>query len=176
MTARQLSTFGLLAILFSCSKDDPQPLKYSIDNELMPYLETFLTEASNRGLSLEVENLIMEFGQPGAEICGEYQLSSAGQRRIIIAKNAACWLDAPTQNREALVFHELGHCLLQRTHRDDKFNSGDPASIMHSQNDGPYSPCIYDIGGDNDCNKTSRRGYYIDELFDPMTAVPDWDG
>lgn len=176
MTARQLSAFGFLAFLLSCSGNDPQPLEYRIDNELMPYLETFLAEAGSRGLSFDPENLIMEFGEPGEEICGEYQLSTAGQRRIIIAKNAACWLTAPTQNREALVFHELGHCLLLRSHRDDKLKSGDAASIMHSQNDGPYSPCSYDIGGDNDCNKMSRRSYYVDELFDPAAPVPDWGG
>jgi hypothetical protein len=176
MTARHLSVFGLLALLLSCSGNDPQPLKYRIDNELMPYLETFLAEASIRGLSFDAENLIIEFGEPGEEICGEYRLSATGQRTITIAKNSACWLNAPTQNREALVFHELGHCLLLRPHRDDKLKSGDPASIMHSQNDGPYSPCIYDIGGDNDCNKTSRRSYYVDELFDPVAPVPDWGG
>ena len=176
MTARQLSAFGLLAFLLSCSENDPQPFKYRIDTELMPYLETFLAEANSRGLSFDAENLIMEFGELRKEICGEYQRSTAGQRRIIIVKNAACWLDAPTQNREALVLHELGHCLLLRPHRDDKLKSGDPASIMYSQNDGPYSPCIYDVGGDIDCNKTSRRGYYIDELFDPVAPVPDWGG
>jgi hypothetical protein len=117
----------------------------------------------------------MEFGTASIEICGEcLHIKNGGQRKIIIVQNSYCWLDAATQNREALVFHELGHCLLVRNHREDKLPSGAMSSIMHSQNNGPYSPCVYDLGGDGDCDKTARRSYYVNELFDPSTPVPEW--
>lgn len=172
---RRLFLFILLIFAFSCEESEPKPTIYSIDDELLPYLETFLAEANSRGVQFEAENLIMEFGTASEELCGQSTNPKNGrQRKITIVKNSFCWLDAPAQSREALVFHELGHCLLVRDHLEDKLPNGATASIMHSENDGPYSPCIYDLGGNNNCDKTPRRSYYIDELFDPSTPIPDW--
>ena len=171
---KRLLSLGLLALILSCEESDPKP-QYLIDDELLPYLETFLSEAGNRGQEFKTENLIMEFGTASEEVCGQcINPKNGGQRKIIIIRNSSCWLDAPSQDREALVFHELGHCLLERNHRDDTLPNGAVSSIMYSENDGPYSPCIYDIGDDQSCNFTGRRSYYIDELFDPSTPVPDW--
>jgi hypothetical protein len=165
----------LLILVFSCEDDSPKPTIYQIDEELLPYLETFLTEANNRGVEFDAENLILEFGTAVDEVCGECSNpGNGGQRKVTIVRSSLCWLDAPSQNREALVFHELGHCLLKRGHRDDKLPNGAVSSIMYSEHNDPYSPCIYDLGGDNSCDKTPRRAYYIDELFDPSTPVPDW--
>jgi len=65
-----------------------------------------------------------------------------------------------------LVFHELGHAILLReSHRNDRFQSSDYASIMVSESwllDDFY---IQDL---------TKRAYYIDELFDPATPAPDW--
>jgi len=58
--------------------------------------------------------------------------------------------------KELIVFHELGHCFLQRGHREDALPNGACVSIMRS--------------GIEDCldNYTSEtRSFYIDELFDP---------
>ena len=35
-----------------------------------------------------------------------------------------------------------------------------------------YSPCVYAIG--DTCNKLYRKAYYVNELFDAATPVPDW--
>jgi len=170
---RRLFLLGLLALVLSCEENNPTI--YRIDDELLPYLETFLAEASSRGFEFAPENLVMEFGTTYEKICGQsLHYKNNGQRKIIIVRSSFCWLDAPVQNREAIVFHELGHSLLVRDHRDDTLPNGDVASIMYSNIEGPYSPCIYDIGSDNSCNKTARRSYYIDELFDPSTPVPEW--
>jgi hypothetical protein len=68
----------------------------------------------------------------------------------------------------------LGHCLLNRmVHREDKLPNGDFASIMNRAEKGLYEVCVYDIGG-GDCDKTYRREYYINELFDETTPIPDW--
>lgn len=172
---KRLLTFGLLTLILSCEQDNPKPTTYWIDDELLPYLDIFLAEASSRGLTITKENLIMEFGTASEEVCGQCLLSkNGGQRKITIVQDSPCWLYAPILNREALVFHELGHCLLKRKHREDTLPNGAPASIMYSKNDDPYSPCIYVIGNDTSCNKAGRRTYYLDELFDPSTPVPDW--
>src|SRR6187549_2040441 len=120
---RKLLFVGLLGLAFACDENDPT-LTYQIDPDLLPYLESFITEATSRGLEFKPENLILEFGTTSEEICGQSITLKNGQRKIIIIRDSPCWLDAPTQNRESLVFHELGHGLLHRGHRDDLLPNG----------------------------------------------------
>ena len=40
--------------------------------------------------------------------------------------------------REALLFHELGHCLLNRVHDDDTYDDGRPKSLMNKYIIGEY--------------------------------------
>ncbi len=145
---------------------------YQIDPKLLPYVESFVAEAKKRNITVVPENLIMKFNKESIEICGHFTRMNTGQREVVI--NPGCWDSAPEQNREALAFHELAHCFLNRGHRDDLLPNKAPASIMNIQNNGPYEPCIYPIDGDNTCNKTARRNYYIDELFNDKMPVPYW--
>ena len=55
-----------------------------------------------------------------------------------IKKDFICWTGTAIQNREALVFHELGHCLLGCNHRDDLLPNGADVSFMHSKSYGAY--------------------------------------
>lgn len=163
----------LLLIGLSCSKKEvATPMIYQIDPKLEPYLKSFAAEANKRNINFSLENLIMKFDKESLEICGHFRKDVDGQREVVI--NPDCWDSAPEQNREALVFHELGHCFLNRLHRDDLLPNGAPKSIMNTKNNGPYEPCIYPIDGDNSCNKTARRNYYIEELFNDKTPIPPW--
>ena len=162
----------LLFIGLSCSKKEVIPTVYQIDPKLELYVKAFVDEAKKRNIEIKLENLVMKFDKESLEICGHYLKDKTGQREIVI--NPSCWDTTPEQNREALAFHELGHCFLNRLHRDDLLPNKAPASIMNTQNNGPYEPCIYPIEGDNTCNKTARRSYYIDELFNDKTSIPDW--
>lgn len=165
----------LLLVGLACAKKEvitPTNYVYQIDPKLEPYVKSFSTEANKRNINFSLENLIMKFDKESIEICGHYVKNASGQREIVI--NPTCWDSAPEQNREALAFHELGHCFLSRLHRDDLLPNGAPASIMNTQNNGPYEPCIYPIDGDNTCNKTARRNYYIEELFNKNVPVPPW--
>lgn len=164
----------LLLFNFSCVKKETIPIVtvYQIDPKLALHVKSFVEEAKKRNIELKLENLIMKFDNESIEICGHYVRKNTGQREIVI--NPFCWDSAPEQNREALAFHELAHCFLNRLHRDDLLPNKAPASIMNRQNNGPYESCIYPIDGDNTCNKTARRSYYIDELFNDKTPVPEW--
>ncbi len=166
--------FLFIIISFAC-KQSVEPTVYQIDKGLQVYLDKFIEEAKKRGITITTENLILKFGTTTEEICGRcIKVKNDGQRTVTIIDNLNCWQQAPYENREALVFHELGHCLLSRVHRDDFLPNGIEASIMNSKGNGFYEPCIYAIAGDNSCNKTTRRSYYIDELFDEKTSVPAW--
>ena len=46
--------------------------------------------------------------------------------------------------------------------------------MMVKDNIDIYSPCIYAIGGTNDCSNIFKRTYYLDELFNEATPIPDW--
>lgn len=170
-------TFQFLA----CKKDSTKPsIIYQVPEEIEVYINSFIDEANNRGFSFKKENLIVEFTTVAQNdicgLCSQAQKNPAqSQRKITITKNESCWKNATEQTKEALVFHELGHCWLGRlTHKDDLLPNGSPASMMSSRNDSPYSVCVYDIGGNGDCNKLLRRKYYIDELFNEKTEVPSW--
>ncbi len=80
------------------------------------------------------------------------------------------WTDAKNeQDKEYIIFHELGHGFLNREHRDDLLKYGDWASIMRGGDDKPDSRKSWNIN-----YRGFRRDYYVDELFDPNTPAPNW--
>lgn len=173
----QLFVALFLLIVGSCQTDDEDAI-YSVQEEFAPFVAKFLEEAQLRGHSITITNLIMKFGETEKETyCGECQSvpdKPNVQRRIIISTTAACWSAASAEEKEALVFHELGHCVLNRLgHKEDRLPNGDLASIMNLGRLELYESCTYDLGG-GDCDKRYRRTYYIDELFDEDAPVPDW--
>ncbi len=64
------------------------------------------------------------------------------------------WLNASAMDKEFIVFHELGHCYLQREHLDTKDERGICTSIMSSGT----SNCVRLYTNQN-------RSDLIDELF-----------
>lgn len=51
----------------------------------------------------------------------------------VIAINSYLWPRLPEERRKALIFHELGHCVLMRGHDDRVYEQdGCPKSIMSS--------------------------------------------
>ena len=52
-----------------------------------------------------------------------------GTKEILIRESA--WNTYSTQQQEILIFHELGHCLLNRDHQDERYQ-GFKISIMNS--------------------------------------------
>lgn len=175
-----ISTLGIL-LLLSCQKEDPE-YEFRVDERVRFYVDDFFKEAQLHGVEIPKENLIIEFGEvSSSEYCGQCERPKndrKGQRIVRLNSSRECWDTEPSQNKEALVFHELGHCLLGRNHKDDLFPSGAPKSIMTTILDGPYQPCIY-VFDDQEylkkCNLTVRRAYYMNELFNEnLDTFPDW--
>jgi hypothetical protein len=170
----------LVFIIVSCQKTTEAPPEYSVAKDFEKYIETFKAEAAKRNVKIDLTNLIVKFNTNiGSEKCGQCSQkpgNALSQKTIEISRDAICWKDAYDQNRESLVFHELGHCILGRlSHKDDLLPNKAKSSIMSTNDNDQYGPCVYDLTGNvNDCNKTGRREYYIDELFNPNTPIPVW--
>ena len=170
-----LLLFALL-ILLSCQRTQPtpEPAQYSVPAEVEPYVQRFRDETHKRGLTPVTNNLIIVFTQtPGSDVCGQCLLETGKTPRVTLVADAYCWQKASDNERECLVFHELGHCLLQRGHRLTRFANGAYASLMNPDNRAVYATCAYPIG-DDVCDKRDRRTYYLDELIDSTTATPAW--
>lgn len=142
---------------FGCQKKHPYEnfghLKAyeQADNRLWPYFATFEQEAANRGIDIDLSSLylrgVIQF-IPSTSIVGV-----CGQSNRLITIDEAFWLRASSLQRELIVFHELGHCVLNKDHNENSKN-GYCSSIMRSG-----------VGGCLDHYTLRTRERMLDELF-----------
>lgn len=160
-----------MILVLSCTKE--KEFVYSVPAEFQPIVEKFVLEANARGRNLQINNLIIKYDPSiSAAFCASsnFVTSQNDVQKIIVLNPLKCWQN--NAQLETLIFHELGHCILGRQHDNNLMPKGDPRSIMIADDLGIYSPCVYSLGGP--CDLSYRRSYYIDELFNPSTPVPDW--
>jgi hypothetical protein len=183
MTAKGLKLniyfISFILLLLACQEPvvEQPPTEYSIDKAFTKYVEKFFQEAQAAGVSIEKTNLIVAFGTTENKACGQCNYTASKpkiQRKVIINTDLRCWANLIETQKETLIFHELGHCLLKRQHRNEVFTDGSPKSIMVADNLDLYTACVYPIDGDNSCNKTFRRPYYVAELFNTNSPAPPW--
>ncbi len=155
-------------LLFSCGKDD---IPHSVDSSLESYLDRFLAEAAKRGKTLDINKeggVIMEFADLEPPVIGLcYHLLP-----IRIQIDRTYWketADAPNREnlREDVVFHELAHGFLGRAHINDSLPNNEWASMMCGEPQVNGRNWAVNFNG-------YRKSYYLDELFDMNTSVPDW--
>jgi len=171
------SLFLLLSsvLLTGCSKDVEPIVIYDVPTEYQPFVDTFIYEASIRGRTIKIDNLIIKddytMEGPHCAGCNSTEIRRKSQKIISMNSNIRCWLTVEQQ--EVLFFHELGHCVLGRDHDNGRLPNGDFKSLMNEGDLGVYSSCVYPV--DNEpCDDRFKRPYYLDELFDEDTPVPDW--
>jgi hypothetical protein len=111
----RLALLLLLArIVVACGDASPG----HIDPELQPYVETFIAEGNARGLSLTSYGLTAVFVE---ELPGRTEARCfIAEKRIEVERKLFDKL-IPS-SKEKLMYHELGHCLLQLGHSDDPDN------------------------------------------------------
>ncbi len=136
------------------------------DPELVGFLEEFEAEAASRGATLPaLEEFHMTFVSDLGDFCGFgwWNYDGRGTRRVEIENTERCWLGYDEDQKEQLMYHEFGHALLSRPHIDTTLPNGQPLSMMCGECDQTriyYHPRMKD--------------YYLDELFDRNTPLPDW--
>ncbi len=164
-----------LALITGCSKQKGFVPVYDVPVEFQRFVRAFIDEAAKRGHTYIINNLIIKY-DPALPyyFCGKsntYDPEAPVQKVISINPNIKCWNN--DQELETLIFHEMGHCILGRLHDSTRLPNGNPKTLMIANNLSLYSPCVYPIDGEP-CDQSFKRSYYIDELFDAGTPVPEW--
>lgn len=110
---------GLLATIFGC-KAQRQDALY-VDPELIPYLQSF-----EQYYNKPVEGISIGFGPSGADKLGRCvttfrDIEAVGHNSVrkTIFLDREGWDQLDEFQQKALLFHELGHCVLNRRHLED---------------------------------------------------------
>ncbi|MEJ1242140.1 hypothetical protein WBG78_28590 [Chryseolinea sp. T2] len=140
-------------ILFSSCDEDAAKYK---EPQLSGYVDRFIEQASLHGQDVSADKWTVEFGEVEGNFCGV-----AEDLKVIISED--CWNKMPESGREALMFHELGHALLGRSHKNERLPNGDFASLMTEDPTMLYSAYT-----------PLKRLYYFEELFNESTSPPVW--
>ncbi|MEM7371480.1 MAG: hypothetical protein AAF587_22900 [Bacteroidota bacterium] len=164
-----ISFLAVAIFLQACTKEEI--MVYEIPSNIQPYIDLFEAEAAKRGQDIQIDNLIVEFesdlvGPQGEEAAGlcTFESDNNPTPHIRLDTNSFNWTNNE-YHREILVFHELGHCILNRfEHTNTALPNGNRSSIMRGTGEQLY-------GGDLNLFK---REYYLDELFNSNTPPPDW--
>jgi hypothetical protein len=161
-------------ILCGCKAETDFTPILKIPAEFQPCVDSFIAAASERGYKITVNNLIIQYDSSlSIAYCAKSNVTSSKnnvQKIIYVNPNIKCWQN--NLQLETLIFHEMGHCILGREHDTSLLPNGDAKSIMYPDDISLYAPCAYPIG--DSCNQLYKRSYYLDELFNPNTPVPDW--
>jgi len=128
---------------------------FVVDEPIQEYFDRFVHEASLRNLDVayatsQVDAQIGDITEPN--VIGQCAWSQGHNHSITLDQNY--WRNANDMQREFLVFHELGHCVLGRDHVDSEVANGNCMSVMSS--------------GTGDCRvlyTQQNRINLLDELF-----------
>jgi len=142
----------ILAInLWSCHEVE----EGSIDSELIEFIDIFEQEAEDRGIVIDVGSLeltahFMDIDEDN--IVGQCISYSDATREIVIDNQY--WRGLNQLEKEYIMMHELGHCVLGRDHENASDQNGNCLSIMQS--------------GTGSCDRrysAANRNRLLDELF-----------
>lgn len=148
-----------LVFLVSCGLDTKHIKTYEVAADFQEYVDIYTTERVARGKYVEIDDLVINFGSLANNkyaICrkkNEFKKVKVGLviekhfvRTPTIVVDPDKWRYLSDCSREALILHELGHCIQDRDHKDDS------PSVMST----------YLIDGNIFC---ADREFYLDELI-----------
>jgi len=143
---------SLMFVFMSCSEDEDAIF---VDEEIAEYYDRFEAEAEIRNLNINLDSLEIEAFIRSIitqTVIGQCQSNDDGSRTIVVDRNF--WKESDDLLREFLIFHELGHCALNKGHNDAAFPNGNCVSIMQSG-----------TGICSDNYNAQTRAEYLDEFF-----------
>jgi len=154
---------GILLLITSCAGNqvndlfkintDSDPRKtLTTDDAFLNYIADFeIDYAYYLNAEINVHDIPINFtNELEKEYLGACYYYGEKRKWKEIKINTKYWTNLDEQQRKALIYHELGHCALNREHKDD-YHRSFPVSIMNS----------YHIG----VNYEKYSGEYDYELF-----------
>lgn len=131
---------AIVIILMSCG----QKTQFQI-NGFENYYSSFVANTNHSS-----NNLIIQFGDLWAQ--NYMGLCTIGGQTPIVTIDKTFWYSVSEDDRQEIIDHELGHCILGRVHKDDLLSNGIPSSIMHTTH---FDPNIIKL----------NKVYYYKELI-----------
>lgn len=165
-----------ISLLMSCSK---KKHVYQIDSRLAPYYDLFLQTGKINGVDYSTDNLILEIIDidktkypDTVGYCSFYtdqRLVNPLESEYMVVPRVSIdrqfFMTAIHQAKINLVFHELGHCILNRQHDETYGEYGYPKSLMY--------PLIIYSDDSSSLFIDLLSAYYYQELFNP--SIPQLD-
>lgn len=145
----------LISFTLGCEKEQLSIENIYIDEGLAPYFERFREEGEARGIRVDFELAnISAFLEDitSLNVTGQCYYNTDEPNRLVI--DSEFWIRASDLKREFVVFHELGHCFLKRSHLERTEPDGTCTSMMHSG-----------LSGCRNTYSSLTRSDYLDELF-----------
>jgi hypothetical protein len=140
----------------ACAVPYPDPRTiHGVNEEFLPYVDNYVAYKGS-AISYDIPIQFSNLEHPKIGVC---TIWTTGERQIQIDREA--WTSLSDSERIGLIFHELGHCDLNRGHINTRHYysgnhiSGDvPDSFMYPYNF--FSSHYIEL-----------FNYYVKELFDP---------
>ncbi|HAR41838.1 MAG TPA: hypothetical protein DCS07_04290 [Bdellovibrionales bacterium] len=128
-TRTALAAVFAFLFLIGCGKElDHEP---QLDlGDFAPLVARFEQGSDQNGAVLKVLDLRIRFGKMDSPYDRGICEIIPGETPTIILKKSA-WDLLTEEEQEALLFHEMGHCVLRRNHNSEKTSKGVPVSLMY---------------------------------------------
>lgn len=160
--------FAFLVFFASCLEEDlnptipvvQEPAYPNVDEALWPHFEAFEKVALEQGFQIDLSRIALHGNISSineGNVVGTCSYGGRTNKRDVII-DESFWNRASYLYREYVVFHELGHCILERDHLESCFSNRTVASIMRSGN-----------GSCRDNYTATTRDYYVEELFSTLS-------
>ncbi len=145
----------ILVLLSGCGSAPGQ-----IDPVFQPYVDNFVEEGMvHERYNLDSSSLSVQFGDHNY-MASQFIVGFCDYGQNSVQIDPVVWANWANYlpSREQLIYHELGHCLLHRQHRNDEIQDPNawlgkrPVSIMHAS--------VF-----NYMDYENHRTDYVNELF-----------
>ena len=176
--AKLLAVLLVCSIFSSCTKEKFDPETFDITTYpiyFRSYIAAFIEDAQDLEVNLDpLTNIHFQMveeidGNAIANCQYDRFIEGTGDPDNIINVEWDYWLTASYAERKRIVYHELGHCFVDRVeHRNGHFQNDMCISILEG-NDGNCTPRSGQVFF---CD--TYKSYYLRELFFEIDETPEW--
>ena len=119
----------LLGLSFSAYADSGR-----IGADFLEFYDKFMQEARAHNVEVVDNSLTIKFGKTPSKEEPKRQAycSVGGGYPPVIVVDPDIWAQKTYMDHVVVIFHEMGHCLLHRPHRDDEATNDFELSLMHA--------------------------------------------